>query len=112
MHRALIVARMKPGTTPDIADVFADSDRGELPGLIGVTSRSLFRYGDVYIHLVEGERPPGPEVARLADHPAFRDISDRLSAFVVPYDPQTWRSPEDAMAEEFYHWERGLPSKG
>lgn len=31
MHRALIVARMKPGAASDIARTFADSDRGELP---------------------------------------------------------------------------------
>jgi cyclase len=110
MHRALIVARMKPGSAPGIADIFAESDRGELPDLVGVRSRSLFRYGDVYLHFIEGDRPPGPEVARLADHPAFRDISDRLSAFVAPYDPQTWRSPKDAMAEEFYHWNHPLHS--
>ncbi|NUK26932.1 TcmI family type II polyketide cyclase, partial [Streptomyces lunaelactis] len=34
------------------------------------------------------------------------DISDRLSAFVSPYDPETWRSPKDAMAREFYRWDR------
>jgi cyclase len=110
MHHALIVARMAPQSAPDIADVFAASDRGELPGMIGVRSRSLFQYGDVYLHLIEGDRPPGPEVARVADHPAFRDISDRLSAYVMAYDPETWRSPKDAMAEEFYHWERTTPS--
>ncbi|MGP4000591.1 TcmI family type II polyketide cyclase [Streptomyces sp. 8N706] len=106
MHRALIVARMAPGSAPDIADVFADSDRGELPRLIGVTGRSLFQFGDVYLHLIEAERPPGPEVARLADHPEFRDISERLSVHVAAYDPATWRSPKDAMAHEFYRWER------
>jgi cyclase len=106
MHRALIVARMKPASAPGIAEIFAASDRGELPSLVGVRSRSLFQYGDVYLHLIEGDRPPGREVARLADHPAFRDISDRLSAFVLPFDPKTWSSPKDAMAAEFYRWER------
>ena len=37
MHHALIVARMAPGSAPDIAEVFAASDRGELPHLVGVT---------------------------------------------------------------------------
>jgi cyclase len=106
MHRALIVARMKPGSAADVADVFAASDRGELPGLIGVTGRSLFQFGDVYLHLIEAERPPGPAVAKMADHPAFRDISDKLSAFIDAYDPETWRSPKDAMAHEFYRWDR------
>ncbi|WP_351224772.1 TcmI family type II polyketide cyclase [Streptomyces sp. NPDC002133] len=107
MHQALIVARMAPDSASDIAKVFAASDRGELPGLVGVTRRTLFQFGDVYMHLIEADRPPGPAVAKVADHPEFRDISDKLSAFVSAYDPQTWRSPKDAMAQEFYRWERG-----
>ncbi|MFI9272957.1 TcmI family type II polyketide cyclase [Kitasatospora sp. NPDC052896] len=105
MHRALIVARMNPGSAPDIADIFSDSDRGELPRLIGVTGRSLFQFGDVYLHLIESERPPGPAVARHVEHPEFRDVSRRLEAHVRAYDPATWREPKDAMAREFYRWE-------
>jgi cyclase len=107
MHQALIVARMAPDSASDIAKVFEASDRGELPDLVGVTRRSLFQFGDVYLHLIEADRPPGPAVAKLVDHPEFRDISDKLSAFVSAYDPKTWRSPKDAMAHEFYRWERG-----
>jgi cyclase len=106
MHRALIVARMKPGSAPGIAEVFADSDRGELPHLIGVSSRSLFQFGDVYLHLIEADEPPGPRVARLVNHPEFRTVSERLTAFVQAYDPATWREPKDAMAQEFYRWDR------
>ncbi|AWI27555.1 TcmI family type II polyketide cyclase [Streptomyces sp. ICN441] len=106
MHHALIVARMAPDSAHDIANVFEASDRGELPDLVGVTRRSLFQFGDVYLHLIEADRPPGPAVAKVADHPAFRDISDKLSAYVSAYDPKTWRSPKDAMAREFYRWER------
>ena len=106
MHRALIVARMAPQSASDIAKIFAESDRGELPGLVGVTGRSLFQFGDVYLHLIEAERPPAEAVAAVAEHPAFRDISDRLSAYVSAYDPKTWKSPRDAMAHEFYRWER------
>jgi cyclase len=105
MHHALIVARMAPGSAPDIADVFAASDSGELPHLVGVKRRSLFQFGDVYLHLIESDRPPGPAIAKLTEHPEFRGISDRLSAFVSPYDPQTWRSPKDAMAQQFYSWQ-------
>jgi cyclase len=107
MHRALIVARMAPGSAPDIAEVFAASDRGELPGLVGVRGRSLFQFGDdVYLHLIEAEHPPGPRIANVAEHPAFRDVSERLAVFVSPYDPETWQTPKDAMAHEFYRWER------
>jgi cyclase len=106
MHRALIVARMKPGSAPGIADVFSTSDQGELPLLIGVRGRSLFQFGDLYLHLIEAEAPLGPAVAKYASHPEFQDISDRLAVHVEAYDPATWRSPKDAMAHEFYRWER------
>ncbi|MFP1624780.1 TcmI family type II polyketide cyclase [Streptomyces sp. 5K101] len=107
MHQALIVARMAPGSAPDIAEVFAASDSGELPHLVGVRRRSLFQFGDVYLHLIEADRPPGPAIAKVTEHAAFRDVSERLAAFVSPYDPQTWRSPKDAMATQFYSWESG-----
>ncbi|MFJ8632755.1 TcmI family type II polyketide cyclase [Streptomyces sp. NPDC093568] len=106
MHHALIVARMAPQSAKDIAGVFADSDRGELPHLVGVTQRSLFQFGDVYMHFIEAEQDPGPAIAKVAGHPEFVGISKRLEAFVSPYDPQTWRSPKDAMARCFYHWQK------
>ncbi|MGW1728391.1 TcmI family type II polyketide cyclase [Streptomyces sp. NPDC002306] len=106
MYQSLIVARMAPGSAPDIAKVFAESDSGELPQLVGVTRRTLFQFDDVYMHLVQGERPLGPAIAKVVDHPSFRDISERLTAYVSAYDPATWRSPKDAMAQEFYRWDR------
>ncbi|MFF0446685.1 TcmI family type II polyketide cyclase [Streptomyces sp. NPDC004609] len=105
-HQALIVARMAPGSASGIAELFARSDRGELPHLVGVRRRSLFQFGDVYLHLIESDRPPGPAIAKVTEHPEFRDLSDRLTAFISPYDPATWRSPKDAMARQFYTWER------
>jgi cyclase len=102
----MIVAKMRPGAAPDIAKVFAESDRGELPHLVGVRTRSLFQFGDVYLHLIESEQDPAPAIAELTGHPEFRGISERLEAYVMPYDPETWRSPKDAMARCFYHWER------
>ncbi|MEU4151791.1 TcmI family type II polyketide cyclase [Streptomyces sp. NPDC026659] len=106
MHQGLIVARMAPGSAQDIAKIFAESDRGELPHLVGVRRRSLFRFGDVYMHLVESDTDPAPAIAKVAGHPEFRGISERLSAYVSAYDPETWRSPKDAMAQRFYVWER------
>ncbi|MFJ4603166.1 TcmI family type II polyketide cyclase [Streptomyces griseoluteus] len=106
MHQGLIVARMAPGSAQDIAKIFAESDRGELPHLVGVRRRSLFQFGDVYMHLVEADSDPAPAIAKVAGHPEFRGISERLSAYVSAYDPETWRSPKDAMAERFYVWER------
>lgn len=110
MHHALIVARMAPGSAPAIADLFAASDSGELPHLVGVTRRSLFQYGDVYLHFIEADQDPAPAIAKVAYHPEFRNVSDKLSAYVSAYDPQTWRSPKDAMARCFYQWERNAGS--
>ncbi|MEU5595289.1 TcmI family type II polyketide cyclase [Streptomyces sp. NPDC020298] len=110
MHQALIVARMAPGSAPGIAQIFEDSDRGELPRLVGVKRRSLFQFGDVYLHLIESEKDPGPAIAKVTGHPEFRDVSERLQAYVSAYDPQTWRSPKDAMAQRFYVWERDSAS--
>ncbi|MFD8911122.1 TcmI family type II polyketide cyclase [Streptomyces sp. NPDC059575] len=106
MHQGLIVARMAPGSAQDIAKIFAESDRGELPHLVGVRRRSLFQFGDVYMHLVESDTAPAPAIAKVAGHPEFRGISERLTAYVSAYDPETWRSPKDAMAQRFYVWER------
>ncbi|MFE7312040.1 MULTISPECIES: TcmI family type II polyketide cyclase [unclassified Streptomyces] len=106
MHHALIVARMKPGSAPDIAEVFAASDRTELPHLVGINRRTLFQFGEVYLHLIESDLPPGPQIAKVHQHPEFTAVSQKLSAYVSAYDPATWRSPKDAMAREFYRWER------
>lgn len=108
MHRTLIVARMKPDAAKPIAEIFGESDtNSELPRLVGVRSRSLFQFGDLYMHLIEGDRPIADAVARVAKHTAFQQISTDLRPYVSAYDPETWREPADAMAQEFYRWERG-----
>jgi len=105
LQRGLIVARLKPGAKEHVAMLFAESDAGELPHLAGVRHRSLFAFGDVYVHLIEVDRDFEGAVAGLSDHPLFKDLSERLQPYIQPYDPITWRSPRDAMAEEFYSWD-------
>jgi cyclase len=107
MYRTLIVARMLTDAAEPIAEIFGASDTTtDLPQLVGVQARSLFQFGDLYLHLVEGERPVDQAVTRVQDHPAFRRISKDLRPYVSAYDPATWRAPKDAMAQEFYRWER------
>lgn len=107
MHRTLIVARMVPESADEVAAVFADSDRHSgLATALGVRARSLFRFGQLYLHLVESDRPLAEAVAAHRDDPRFRRISQDLNPFVSAYDPGTWREPKDAMAQEFYRWER------
>lgn len=103
-HRTLIVARMAPPQAGAVADIFAESDAGELPRMLGVTRRSLFRFQGLYFHLIETEQEVGPRLAGLHDHPLFVDVNTRLSHHIAPYDPATWRGPRDAMAQEFYSW--------
>ncbi|TYB60586.1 TcmI family type II polyketide cyclase [Nonomuraea sp. PA05] len=106
MRRTLIVARMDPGHIDKVASIFAESDATELPDLVGVTRRTLFRFHDLYFHLAEAETDVPSRVDDVRQHPLFRDVSDRLAPYVLPYDP-SWRGPRDAMATPFYEWERG-----
>jgi cyclase len=104
MEKTLIVARMRPGSEQDIASVFAASDATELPRRVGVQSRTLFRFHDLYMHLIEAEQPLRAAVDDTREHPLFREVSKNLSRFVAAYDPDTWRVPSDAMATAFYQW--------
>jgi cyclase len=103
--RGVIVARIKPGARERVAEIFAESDAGPLPGLAGVRHRSLFVLEDVYIHLVETDDDVDGAIEQVRDHPLFREISARLEPYIEPYNPDTWRSPKDAMAVEFYRWD-------
>ncbi|MEV8441655.1 TcmI family type II polyketide cyclase [Actinosynnema sp. NPDC051121] len=105
MHRTVIVARMLPDAAGEVAAVFADSDRRSgLPAAIGVRARSLFQFGDLYLHLVESDRPLGEAVSEHRDDPRFRRVSENLRPFISPYQPAVWREAKDAMAHEFYRW--------
>ena len=105
MEKTLIVARMLPGSEQDIATVFAASDATELPRRIGVQSRTLFRFHDLYMHLIEAEQPLTAAVDSRREDPLFREVSQNLAPFVSAYDPETWRVPSDAMAKAFYRWQ-------
>jgi cyclase len=103
MNRSLIVAKIQPAAEQEVAAIWAESDRTELPRIAGVTHRSLYRLGDLYVHFLETVQP-GPEAVQAArEHAEFARISDRLSPYITPYLP-TWKSPQDAQAHCFYEW--------
>jgi cyclase len=104
MRSTLIVARMRPGAEADVKRIFAESDSGELPHVIGVRERRLYRFGELYMHYFLSDGDPRRAIDEVRDQPLFRDISERLNPYITAYDPQTWRGPRDAMAEEFYTW--------
>jgi cyclase len=109
MEKTLIVARLKPGSEQDIAGVFAASDATELPLRIGVQARTLFRFHDLYMHLIEADHPLSAAVDGSREDPLFREVSKNLQPFVSAYDPDNWRIPSDAMATAFYHWQSPQP---
>ena len=106
-HRTLIVARMAPADASAVASIFERSDAGPLPDMVGVVHRSLFRFGpDLYFHYVEADEDVATAVADVRAHPLYVDVNDALAAYITAFDPTTWRSPRDAMAERFYSWDR------
>ncbi|WP_371663115.1 TcmI family type II polyketide cyclase [Streptomyces sp. NBC_00280] len=106
MHSTLIVARMDSGSQADVAKLFTQFDRTEMPHLMGTRRRQLFSYRGLYFHLQDFEADNGGERIELAKtDPRFVGISDDLKPFIEAYDPATWRSPADAMATRFYNWE-------
>lgn len=101
----VIVARIKPGAEPEVARIFRESDAGSLPAEMGVTGRWLYSIDDVYLHLLERTDASFADAVRQGhDKPAFAKIMEDLSPFISAYSPETWRSPEDAVAKEFYRW--------
>jgi cyclase len=105
VHSTLLVARMGPSSSDDVAELFAELDTTELPHLMGTRRRQLFHYRGLYFHVQDFDRDDGGDaIERAKAHPLFVKISDDLKAHIEAYDPATWRSPADAMATRFYHW--------
>ncbi|MFI6490855.1 TcmI family type II polyketide cyclase [Streptomyces sp. NPDC050564] len=108
MHSTLIVARMDPRSIGDVSRLFGTFDRTDMPERMGTVRRQLFSYQGLYFHLQDFESENGGErIAEARSHPLFVGISEDLKAHIDAYDPETWRSPSDAIAQRFYHWEQG-----
>ncbi|MBM0238406.1 TcmI family type II polyketide cyclase [Micromonospora sp. ATA32] len=102
----VIVGHIKPGSEPDVARIFGESDAGPLPVKLGVTGRWLYSIDDVYVHLLERtDAAIADATGQDHEQPAFAKIMGDLSPFISPYNPDTWRSPEDAVAKEYYRWQ-------
>lgn len=105
MFSTLIVARMDPRDSADVAGLFGEFDRGEMPAIMGTRRRQLFHFRGLYFHLQDFDSEQGDEAIEAAKtHPSFVRISADLKQFIGAYDPKTWRSPKDAMATPFYRW--------
>jgi cyclase len=104
MHSTLIVARMDPRASGDVAQIFQEFDNTELPDLMGTRRRQLFSYRGLYFHLQDFDSADGgAAIEEAKTHPLFVRVSADLKPYITAYDPATWRSPADAMATRFYH---------
>lgn len=105
MHSTLIVARMDPESSIDVAELFGAFDRTDMPHRMGTRRRQLFFYRGLYFHLQDFDTDQGGEAIEQAKaDPAFVQISADLKPYIEAYDPATWKSPADAMAARFYLW--------
>jgi cyclase len=105
VYSTLIVARIKPQASGAVADLFEKFDKSDMPNLMATRRRQLFHYHGLYFHLQDFDDEQGEEAIEAAkSHPSFVRISSDLKEFITAYNPQTWRSPKDAMAARFYHW--------
>jgi cyclase len=107
MQSTLIIGRMEPQVSEDVARLFGAFDQTDMPHRMGTRRRELFNYRDLYIHMQDfddGEQG-GDHILEARSDPLFVQISADLKAYLQAYDPATWKSPADAMATRFYHWE-------
>jgi cyclase len=106
MHSTLIVARMDPRSAADVASIFGSFDQSDMPHRMGTRRRELFSFHGLYFHLQDFDSDDGGELIEKAKtDPRFIKICADLDGHVEAYDPATWRSPADALAGRFYHWE-------
>lgn len=105
MHSELIVARMAAPSSAAVADLFAEFDRTELPARMGTIRRQLFHYHGLYFHLQDFDHADGgAHIETAKSDPTFVQISKDLRPYISAFDPETWKSPKDALAARFYHW--------
>lgn len=104
MNRTIIVARIQPDAHNAVAGIFAASDATSLPQELGVRERSLYSLQDIYLHVIDFDGDPGEALRRGSQLPGFRQISNDLRPYILPYDAERWRTPQDAVAKQFYGW--------
>lgn len=102
MHRGVIIGRMRPGAKEaDIIKAFGKSDQTELPHLAGVKHRSVFILGDIYVHLVEGDKPLGGIIPEFHQHPLFIEVKAELDQCVEPLSLDLY----PGVGRHIYSWD-------
>jgi Polyketide synthesis cyclase len=104
----LMVLRTDPEKYSAIADAFAAHDKTDLPLLLGARSRTLFRFHDLYLHLVESDDVLVPKLRESHQDARFMEINNAIAPLVRPYRPESWTGLHDNVAAQIYHhsWSR------
>jgi|GEM_PF-485219 cyclase len=108
LHTSLIIAKLNTDRFDEIRNLFTEFDRSHMPERMGTVRRQLFTFHDLYFHLQDFETEDGADrIESAKTDPVFVQISKDLRQYFKPYNPN-WKSPKDAIANRFYHWERPL----
>lgn len=103
-YRALMVLRMDPADAVHVAAAFAEHDRTGLAEEIGLSRRVLFRFHDLYMHLIEADEDIMDKLDGARGDPRFQEVNGKVDEFLSPYSA-SWRELKDSKAEVFYTWE-------
>ena len=103
MQQIMIVAKMRAQDAPTVAEIFARSHATSMPHEIGVTSRMLYRFHEIYVHVIDLGCPAVEAMQTAQGLPSLRAVSEELKPFIEAYDAN-WHSACDAMAIRFNHW--------
>ena len=107
LHTSLIIAKLNTDRFDEIRNLFTEFDRSHMPERMGTVRRQLFTFHDLYFHLQDFETEDADRIESAKTDPVFVQISKDLRQYFKPYNPN-WKSPKDAIANRFYHWERPL----
>lgn len=97
-----MVSRMKPASAETVARLFAEHDQSDLPLKFGVTSRTLFHYQGMTLHLIQAEQEIFDNLPQLHTDPSFQHLNGRLAEHMTPL-VDDWQGIRDSRAMEFYH---------
>lgn len=103
-HRTLMVLKMNGEDAEHVAAAFAEHDKSPVPAQIGVKRRVLFRFHDLYLHLIESDEDIIDRLYAARSHPDFKRVHDGVGEFLSHYSTE-WGELKDSRAEVFYTWE-------
>ncbi|MDR7276791.1 TcmI family type II polyketide cyclase [Catenuloplanes atrovinosus] len=103
-YRALMVMRMDPAHADTVAELFREHDEGDMPQVVGISRRTLFRHHDLYLHLLEADHDVLDKLYAARSRPDFQQVNARLAAYLRRYAPDGWTELRDSMAQPFYTW--------